>query len=110
MKTRIFGIVLLLLGAGLLFFSNYIATQVAEGKLSIKNGQEQVDTLNSAFSQTQYTKPFGKFFTGGAEKKIEAGQVEVDKYERIANTINTIGIICLICGAAILILGFARKK
>lgn len=92
----------------MLLFSDYIATQVAEGKMKIERAQGQVDTAESLFSLSKYTKPIGKTFTKGVQNKIDAGQRDVDKYESLSNNLKIGGIILIVIGAAVLI--FGRKK
>ncbi len=105
---KILGIALIVIGAGLLLFSDYIATQVAEGKLKIERAQSQVDTTESLFSVSKYTKPVGKTFTGSAQKRIDAGQSQVDYYEGLSNNLKIGGIVLIVIGAALLFIG--RKK
>lgn len=105
---KIFGIALIVIGAVMLFFSNYIAEQVTSGKLQIQEGQRKVDTADSLFSQSKYTKPMGQMFTGSAQKRIDAGQTEVDKYESISNNLKIGGIVLIVIGAGVLF--FSRKR
>jgi hypothetical protein len=107
-SQKILGIALIIVGACMLFFSDYIAEQVSEGRMQIRSAQSQVDTADSLFSQSQYTKPIGKIFTGSAQKKIDAGRREADKYSELSQNLKIGGIILIIVGAAVLI--FAKKK
>lgn len=105
---KIVGIVLIVVGAVMLFFSNYIAEQVASGKLQIEEGQRKVDSANSLFSESKYTKPVGKMFTGSGQRRIDAGQAEVDKYESMSNNLKIGGIVLIVIGAGLLL--FSRKR
>jgi hypothetical protein len=67
-----------------------------------------VNTLDSVFSISKYTKPVGKQITGSAQNRINAGQAEVDKYQAIATNLKIGGIIIIVIGAALFI--FSRKK
>lgn len=107
---RITGIVLLIVGIITYLLSDYIAQEVALGKEKIANAQKQVDTGNSLFSQSPYTEDAGKILTDRAQGKIDAGQAEVDKYEKISKTLHVGGIILAIVGAGFLIVSFRSKK
>lgn len=105
---KIIGIALIVVGAVMLFFSNYIAEQVASGKLQIQAGQKQVDSANSLFSVTPATEPVGKMFTGSGQRRIDRGQAEVDKYESMSNNLKIGGIVLIVIGAGVLFI--SRKK
>ncbi len=105
---KVAGTVLVVIGAVMLFFSNYIAEQVLSGKMQIKQAQGQVDTIDSVFSMSKYTKPVGKQLTGSAQKKIDAGQMDVNKYEAMARNLKIGGIIVILIGIALFVL--SRKK
>jgi uncharacterized membrane protein len=107
---KIIGIAFIVVGAVMLFFSNYIAEQVASGRTQIEQGQSQVDTVDSLFSGSEYTKPIGKMFTGSAQRKIDAGQAEVDRYSTISNNLKIGGIILIIIGAAVLFIPMKRNR
>lgn len=107
---KIIGIALIVVGAVMLFFSNYIAEQVASGKMQIQDAQSKVDTADTLFSQSKYTKPVGNMFTGSAQKKIDAGQADVDKYESMSSNLKIGGIILIIIGAAVLFIPMKRKS
>ncbi|MGB7977827.1 MAG: hypothetical protein WCF19_01545 [Chlamydiales bacterium] len=105
---RTIGVALIVIGAIMLLFSNYIADQVLSGKMRIASAQNQVDTVNSVFSMSKYTKPVGKQFTGSAQKQINAGQEDIDKYESMANNLKIGGVTLIVIGIAFVI--FSRKK
>ena len=107
-KKKPIGIALIVIGALMLIFSHYIAEQVATGQMQIQKGQSQVDTANSLFGASKYTKPLGKTFTGGAQKKIDAGQREVDHYEAMSNNLKIAGIILIVIGAGVLFIPTKR--
>ena len=100
-------IILIVIGALLLFFSDYIAEEVAQGKLKIKRAQSQVNSVNSLFSKSKVTKPFGNALTGGAQKKIDAGQREVDRYSSLSRNLKIGGVILIIIGIGLF---FIPKK
>lgn len=107
---RIFAIALIVVGAIMLLFSHYIAEQVAEGRLKISSGQRQVNTIDSAFSHSQYTKPVGGMLTGSAQRRIDAGSAEADRYESIAHKLQFGGVILIIIGAGMLFIGRRRHQ
>jgi uncharacterized protein YjeT (DUF2065 family) len=107
---KIIGIALIVVGAVMLFFSNYIAEQVASGKMQIQEAQGKVDSADSLFSQTKYTKPIGNVFTGSAQKKIDAGQSEVNKYESMSNNLKIGGIVLILIGVIVLFVPMKRKS
>ena len=100
-SKKVFSVVLIVVGGVLLLFSDYIADQVAAGKLQIQQGQQSVDTLDSVFSSNQYTRPFSKTFTGSAQKKINAGKAEVTRYENLSQQLRIAGIILIVVGAGL---------
>jgi hypothetical protein len=106
-NRRIFGIALIIIGAIMLFFSDYIAGQVSQGRAKIANAQSQVDTIDSVFSSSKYTKPFGQAITGSAQSKIDAGIVQADYYEGLSGKLKIGGIILILVGAGLL---FIKKK
>jgi len=106
---KVIGIALIVVGAIMLFFSNYIAEQVSSGKQQIQDAQQKVDTADSLFSKSKYTKPVGEMFTGSAQKKIDAGQADVDKYESMSNNLKIGGIILIVIGAGVLFIPIRRK-
>ena len=111
MKTkRLLGIVLIVIGAVLVLFSDYIATQVASGKLQIEKAESQVHTTKSIFSQTPATKSIGNIFTDGAESKIRDGQQKVNQYETLSHNLKIIGIISIVGGIIVFLLGGFRRK
>ena len=107
---RILGIAFIVIGAAMLFFSDYIAVQVAEGKLKIERAQSTVDSAESIFSKSQYTKPVGKVIFGGAQKKIDQGRVEVSQYEALSNNLKIAGIVLIVVGAGLLLLGQKNRR
>ncbi len=102
MKVKtIASIGLVVLGVATLLLSGYIAREVAAGRLQIMQGQKQIDTVDSVFSMSRYTKPFGKQLTGAGQKRIDAGEAEADKYERVSNQLRIGGIILIVLGGGL---------
>src|SRR5260221_8636498 len=101
-SKKMLGIGCIIIGAVMLFFSNYIADQVAAGKLRTASGQRQIDTTNSLFSQTQYTKPFGSVITGSGQERVNAGNLKIAQYETLQGKLQIGGIILIVIGIGIL--------
>lgn len=107
---KILGIVVAIVGAICLVFSHYIAGQIAEGRLRIASGQRQVDTTNSLFNQSQYTKPIGGVFTGSGQERINAGNAQISYYESVENKLKIGGIVLIVIGAGIFFLWRKRSS
>ncbi|MBS0625180.1 MAG: hypothetical protein JSS32_03945 [Verrucomicrobia bacterium] len=107
-SKQITGIVLVLAGVAMLLTSQYIKSQVLEGKQQISSAQKKVDTANQLFSVNPVSKEVGKGLTGGAQRKIDEGRGEVAHYEQVAQVLNIGGIGAIIVGGVIFLLG--RKK
>lgn len=111
MKTlRTLGIVILLAGVASLFFSNYIMNQVNQGQVQIQKGQNAVDRGNQLFSLNPVAKEVGKGLTGSAQKKIDAGQQQIEQYTQLAGQLQTGGIIAIVVGAGCIAGSFFMKK
>lgn len=103
---RIVGILVVIAGIGCIFFSNYITTQVNEGKIKIEKGQKKMDQSSGLFSSNPYTKPLGKGITSSGQKKIDEGKQQVAHYEELAGTLKIGGIVGIIVGAGLVIVSF----
>jgi hypothetical protein len=104
---RILGIILVIAGAVLLYFSHYIDTQVAEGRSKISSGQRQVDTATDLFSVSPVSKEVGKQLTGSAQGKINAGILEANQYAEYATWFMVGGIISMVAGIGVF---FSMKR
>jgi uncharacterized protein YjeT (DUF2065 family) len=110
MKGRkIFGTALIVIGALMVMGSHYIADQVAQGKIKIYRAQQQVDTANTLFNQSEYTKPVGGMITGGAQRKINEGKAQVTEYESLAQSLQIVGVICIAAGVGVLFIKRRRS-
>lgn len=109
-SKKILGLILIAAGAGMTFFSNYIAEQVAEGQARIDKAQSQVDKADSIFSINPTTQQVGKVFTGSAQKKIDAGSQQVSQYQALANKLEIGGIIVMVAGAGLFLLGSRKSR
>lgn len=102
---RILGLLLILIGAGFIYFSQYIADQVEHGREEIRSGQKKINTTRSIFSQSKYTEPFGEAITRPGEKKIAAGRRDIAHYSNLASKLELAGIVLIIVGIGVFILG-----
>lgn len=102
-KKMIASIAIVVVGVVSLLFSDYIAKQVAAGKLEIQSGERQLKTADSVFSMSRYTKPVGKSITGSGQKKIDAGNAEIDRYETLSGRLKIGGIILIALGAGLFV-------
>lgn len=109
-SRRVFWLIIFLCGIGLIGFSRYVTNQVEQGKVKIANAQEKVDTGKSLFSSDPFTQQIGKGVTSGAQKKINAGQAEVDYYEKVAMWTMVGGIACIIVGFGGFISSGSKKR
>jgi hypothetical protein len=107
---KILSLALLIVGAGSYCGSIYITEQVLEGQSQIDQAQKKVKQADSLFSLSPYTALLGKGITGSADKKIKAGQAEVDKYTALAGELKTGGIIALVLGVITLPFAFRKKR
>lgn len=107
---RIFGSIVLIAGIVLLFFSNYIAQQVEEGKAKIENAQQSVDTGNALFSLDPNTKAVGQVLTSPAQQQINEGKGQVKYYSQLAYNLHQYGQIAIGLGIALIVLGFILKR
>jgi hypothetical protein len=100
MKGRkLIALIIAAIGAIMLLFSNNIAAQVALGRTQISEGQQQVDTVNSLFGTSSYTKPIGNELTRSGQKRINEGTAEADYYQNVSNMLKIAGIVLIVIGA-----------
>ncbi len=107
---RIFGILIFIVGVVLICYAQYIKKQVAEGTLKVSSAKQSVETGKGLFSMTPVTKEVGNLVTGSAEKKIAAGQEQIDYYSSLANKMQIGGIVLVIVGAGMVILFWRRRR
>ena len=74
MKTRrIWGIVCIIVGAVMLFFSHHTSKQVVEGKTQIRQGKQAIKSSESVFGMSKYTKTDWSDFNEFRPKELAAG-------------------------------------
>lgn len=110
-SLRILGALVLLLGIGMVGTSQYIQIQVLGGRAEISRGEKKVEQGRALFGVTPATKQVGDtVFFNSADKKIAAGKEQADHYEKLANQLQTGGIIAIIVGAGLILWSFVKKK
>ncbi len=105
---RILGIIILVAGLSSYFFADYIATQVSAGREEVASGQQKVDIIEDLSSLSPYTKGAGSMVAGSAQKKIDAGNMDIAKYQQISNLLHQWGIITSIFGALLICISFSK--
>lgn len=109
MKTRrIWGVICIIVGAVMLFFSHYIAQQVAEGRIQIQQGERTIKSTESIFGMSKYTKPIGETLTSSGKRRIAAGEQDIAKYSEIARNLKIGGIVLIIVGLGLIFIGKRR--
>lgn len=108
--SRILGFVILIAGIAALLFSNYITTQVKEGKIKVNKGQKAVDQGNQLFSLNPVSKQVGKSLTDSAQKSINEGVQKIAHYENIAQILEIGGIAAIILGGGMVIFSYMGNK
>ena len=107
--TRYLGLILLCMSGALYFGAGYIEQELIAGKVSIEQGKKTVSAGDKLFSQSPFTKRIGEEVTGSAQKKIDAGQAEITKYEKIASLMHISSVVTLVVGLSVLIYSMIKK-
>ncbi len=111
MKTRkTWGIICIILGATMLFFSHYISEQVASGRIEIQQGKRAVQSTESLFGASKYTKPIGEEVTRSGRQKISAGEHEIVKYTTISRNLKIGGIVLILIGVGLIFMSRRKNK
>jgi len=91
--------------------SHYIQARVLEGRGEISRGEQKVSTGRKVFGVNPVSKEVGdQMLFNSADQKIAAGKEEADSYERMANMLQTGGIVAIVVGAGMILVSFMRKK
>ena len=105
---QILGAIIFVGGIVLLFIAHYINVQVEQGNTDIFNAQSKVDSSNSLFNMSPYSKPIGQGLTSGAQKQIDEGKGTVAYYTVMAQRCQIGGIVAIVVGAGMMF--FLRRK
>ena len=107
---RILSGVLIILGIGLYIFGSYISGEVSMGREKIESAQKNVNQGRKFSQINPFSKEIGGMFADSAQKKIDEGKQEVDKYYILANWLHGGGIVIFVAGIGLLAFSFVRKK
>ena len=100
---QVIGICAVILGIALIIFVIYGKGQLNEGKEQIASGKKKVSQTQQAFSFTPLSKQVGQGLTGGAQKKIAAGELTIEEYETRFMWCEIGGVVLIVLGAALLL-------
>lgn len=104
----VLGVLLVLAGVACFMTSAYIKDQVEQGVHKVNRAQKQVDQTNSLFSMVpEAGNTVGKGITGRAQKKIDAGELEIARYEILAENLHTAGIVIVVLGGVLILISAA---
>lgn len=117
MGKRIFGILIAVAGIVMILYSNYIFTQIGEGRGKIARAEKGMETGKSMFSlapaevrDSPYAKEVGGYATSSIQEKIDSGKATIEEYERIANGLKWGGWAAVIIGALLFLFSFTGGK
>ena len=108
LTKRISGIIILIIGITLIGTSFYIKSRVSSGREQISEAEESVRKGKQLFSSNPLTKEIGKGITDSAEKRIQAGSAEADRYAKLALWFQIGGGIFIVVGGVLIFI--SRKK
>lgn len=94
-----------IVGAIMLVFSYIIKEKVLEGEGQIARAKDSVSQGQGLFNMSPVTKPLGDQLVSGANKKISAGEADVEFYSTVANVLMIGGIILIVVGGASVLFG-----
>ncbi len=100
-QRRIIPSILLIVGVALIGFSLYIKEEVSSGKVKVSNAQGSLDKGKSLFANDPFTRAIGQGVASGAQSKIDAGQAQINYYEKLASNLMIAGIACVVLGSGI---------
>ena len=107
---KILGVLFIIGGIGAICFSQYILSQVHEGKKEVKKTQKAVNLANQALSTNETANQFGRIATNSIQKKINEGKGEISDYEDMAANFNLGGWIVIGIGVIVFGYSFIGKK
>jgi hypothetical protein len=105
---RLLGILPMIIGIGLIIFSQYLNYRLDNARGQIDDAKKKVSAGSSLFSLNPVAQEIGKEITGSAEKKISSAEATVKYYETVADWSQKGGVGLIILGVVAVI--FGRKK
>lgn len=107
---KILGVVLILLGISFFVGSNYIRSQVEQGKTKVRKAQSAVDATNSAASVDPNLYLFSRAATGPVQKQINDGKRDIVFFQSLAKNLDIAGWAAVVVGIGVTIWAFYRGK
>jgi uncharacterized protein YjeT (DUF2065 family) len=108
---RILGILVIVAGVVMIGTSQYIKGEVLKGREQISSGEKSVSQGRKLFGVNPVSKEVGDtVLFNQADRKIAAGKMQANDYARLANHLQTGGIIAILVGAGILVISFKKKR
>ncbi|NBO23913.1 MAG: hypothetical protein EBU93_01540 [Chlamydiae bacterium] len=99
----------LLAGASSLGISNYIQHQVQQGQEQINSAEQNLDTLGKISSISPWSKSIDEKINQGANKKIDAGKSEIEKYTTISSLLKISGFVFFGIAALLFVKRFKKQ-
>ncbi len=109
-KKKIIGAIFIVISAVSFGASSYIQSQIDQGQQKIQKAQKSVDTGNAVLSLSPATKKLGENLSKPIQKKIDAGQGTIDRYQAIVSYMKIAGYTAAFIGLGLLLLSFLKKK
>lgn len=107
---RILGFIILIIGILIMIFAYSIKNRTEEGKQQVTSGQKKVDSANSLFSMSPYTKPIGKGMTSSSQREINEGKETIAYYEKMAKWLKIGGIVVIIAGVVTIVIPRQKRR
>lgn len=107
---QILGILAIVIGIALLIFVFYGKNQIEIGKGEISSAKQKVKQGNKLFSWNPISKQIGEEMTSGAQKKIAAGELTIEEYEKIFMWCQTGGIVLIVVGSGLILFCRTPKR
>jgi hypothetical protein len=107
---RIFGGALLVLGAALFLYGNYVSKEVEEGRQKIEIAQDKLDHGPHIPHLRPVPRHMEEMERESAQSRIDQKKEMIDNYEMLATWLHGGGIVVFIGGALLLAFTFNDRK
>lgn len=107
---KIIGILLIVLGISSFIGSNYIRSQVDQGKRKVKKAQSAVNATNSATSGNATLYFFSRTATGPIQNQINEGKKDIAYFQSVAKNLDIAGWVMVGTGAFLTVWAFYRGR